>query len=200
MTRWGIAGPPPEAYSRVTNPERFLPLHGFALELVDQLRRDYEVTERSTFELIPGVMRPFEHALPPVTLTPTRADAAPIAIGFTRFPSLIVRCGRWFYSEFPGCGCDACDATAEGEIQRVDELVQDVVAGYFIEELRIPWLRSARVRWQHGPAMVGADYRAAGGRVLRAEDAEALRTAGIGLVEWRPWGRRGGRVESLPPG
>ena len=25
--RWGIAGPPDEAYSRVTNPERFQPLH-----------------------------------------------------------------------------------------------------------------------------------------------------------------------------
>ena len=41
--RWGIEGPPEEAYSRVTNPERFQPLHDAALELLDRLEREFAV-------------------------------------------------------------------------------------------------------------------------------------------------------------
>ena len=37
--RWGIDGPPEEAYSRLTNPERFQPLHDVAMELLDRLER-----------------------------------------------------------------------------------------------------------------------------------------------------------------
>ena len=39
--RWGIEGPPDEAYSRVTNPERFQPLHAAATELLDRLEREF---------------------------------------------------------------------------------------------------------------------------------------------------------------
>ena len=39
--RWGIEGPPEEAYSRVTNPERFQPLHAAATELLDRLEREF---------------------------------------------------------------------------------------------------------------------------------------------------------------
>ena len=41
--RWGIEGPPEEAYSRVTNPERFQPLHAAATELLDRLEREFGV-------------------------------------------------------------------------------------------------------------------------------------------------------------
>ena len=41
--RWGIEGPPKEAYSRVTNPERFQPLHDAATELLDRLEREFAV-------------------------------------------------------------------------------------------------------------------------------------------------------------
>ncbi len=41
--RWGIEGPPDEAYSRVTNPERFQPLHAAATELLDRLEREFAV-------------------------------------------------------------------------------------------------------------------------------------------------------------
>ena len=41
--RWGIEGPPEEAYSRVTDPERFQPLHDAALELLDRLEREFAV-------------------------------------------------------------------------------------------------------------------------------------------------------------
>ena len=42
--RWGIEGPPEEAYSRVTNPERFQLLHAAAaMELLDRLEREFIV-------------------------------------------------------------------------------------------------------------------------------------------------------------
>jgi uncharacterized protein DUF6226 len=41
MTRWESEGPPLEAYSRVTNPERFRPLHGVALTLLEQLHASF---------------------------------------------------------------------------------------------------------------------------------------------------------------
>ena len=41
--RWGIEGPPKEAYSRATNPERFQSLHGAATELLDRLEREFAV-------------------------------------------------------------------------------------------------------------------------------------------------------------
>jgi hypothetical protein len=36
-------GPPPEAYSRVSNPERFQLLHEFALNKLIQLEKNYQV-------------------------------------------------------------------------------------------------------------------------------------------------------------
>ena len=41
--RWGSDGPPEEAYSRVTNPGRFQPLHDAATELLDRLEREFAV-------------------------------------------------------------------------------------------------------------------------------------------------------------
>ncbi|MDE2842335.1 MAG: DUF6226 family protein [Chloroflexota bacterium] len=41
---WGREGPPYEAYSLVTEPERFASLYGWALEAVARLQTEYEVT------------------------------------------------------------------------------------------------------------------------------------------------------------
>ena len=60
----------PDAYSRVTNPERFHALILHALAAFDHLRVTYEVTERSTFDPLPIPLAPFEHARPPIMLIP----------------------------------------------------------------------------------------------------------------------------------
>ena len=49
--RWGIEGPPPEAYSRVTNPERFQPLHSFAEGLVARLEARFDVERTEGYGL-----------------------------------------------------------------------------------------------------------------------------------------------------
>src|SRR5438105_1609369 len=104
--------PSSETYGRVTNPERFRSLHGHALGLLARLQATYDVVWSEAFELLPGLTQPFEQARPPATLTPTLPGAAPIAVAFTAFPSLLVRYGRWHFAAFPSCGCDACNENA----------------------------------------------------------------------------------------
>lgn len=181
MTRndWPHGTPPLEAYSRITNPERFRPLHTLALALVDQLAVDYDVVRTSAFVLLPA-MRPFEHALPSVTLTPASPRAAPIAMAFTKFPSVIVRYGNWLADPFPSCGCDACDETAEREGERLEHLLGAVVAGHLVERLSIPWFGDARLHWE-----LGAHRR--GGRSLPRAEARTLLSGGAKKMAWQPW-------------
>ena len=181
--------PVPEEYSRVTNPERFRPLHGFALELASRLRDSYDVVETEAFELVRGVMRPIDNARPPITLTPNGANAAAISIAFTGFPSLIVRCGRWFFSAFPSCACDACAATAERESERLGWIVDSVVAGQFGEVLESPFFGQPSVKWWFG-INDGAHNFSSGGEMLSAERAQAIRAEGVKRVDWGPWPKR----------
>jgi hypothetical protein len=183
---------PPEAYSRATHPERFRPLHRLALDLLEDLDTEYAVSRTEAFEPAPGTAT-FEHARPPVTLTPATPAAAPVAIAFTPFPGLIVRFGRWLVEPFPSCGCDACGKTANGEGARLEALVHAVVAGRFREELVIPWLGDGRLAWSFGDA--GAAGRGSGWSRLPRAHAVALRGRGPRIVQWSPWpGRSTGRA------
>ena len=187
--RWHREAPPPEAYSRVTDAERFRPLHALALRLVEQLASDFEVVRADAFA--PSAdMQPFEHARPPVSLTPAVPVAAPLAIAFTTFPSVVVRSGWWLADAFPACGCDACDETATEEGERLEALVADVVAGRLREEITIPWLGPARLRWERGEGATRGGGQTAGGRVLPRPLARALRGRGPHRVQWQPWPRR----------
>jgi hypothetical protein len=189
MTDQHPTAPSPEEYSRVTNPGRFATLHTRAVDLLTQLSREYDVDWTDVFELPPDV-QPFDHARSPITLTPVRSTAAPIAVGFTSFPSLVVRCGRWVNASFPACGCDACRETADGEGERFQQLVQDVVAGQFREQLVVPYFRAARLRWWLGNWR-GLPHRFSGGsRAIPKASARALRRGNSRDVSWQPWPRR----------
>jgi hypothetical protein len=56
--RWGPAGPPDEAYSRVTDPQRYAPLHAIARDVLDDLQRRFDVTARASSELDPNKTTP----------------------------------------------------------------------------------------------------------------------------------------------
>jgi len=175
--------PPLEAYSRVTDPERFAPLHPLALDLLERLEAEYEVRRTTASEA----------AGPSVTLTPAARRAAPVSVAFTPFPGLVVRCGHWLEDRFPSCGCDACRESADGEGERLRWTIGEVVAGRFAEEVRVPLLRSGSRRWWLG----APDRRASSGgweRLSRA-GARALRGDRPARVEWEPWTRRA----TLPP-
>src|SRR6266568_2169827 len=180
----------PEEYSRVTNPERFRPLHDFALQLLARLTSEYEVAESDAVEMIPSViMRGLAHARPPITLTPTSPAEAAISIAFTPFPGLILRCGRFLVKPFPICGCDHCAETVEGETERLQGMLDAVVNGHFLEEVELPVFGVSHGWWQLG--RIDAPYGLSGGGVSLSRDrARELRRAGLGQVQWKPWSSR----------
>ena len=139
-SRWGPEGPPGEAYSRVTNPERFRPLHAAMLEIINRLEKDYEVERAEGYGLDEELESRMDLARPSVRLSPWDPDAAPIGVTFTTFPGLYLRFGRWYTEPFPDCGCDACDEMPDELIEEMTELVEAVVSGGFREAWK-PWPR-----------------------------------------------------------
>jgi hypothetical protein len=191
--------PRPAEYSRVTNPERFRPLHQRALGLLARLEATYDVERSEAFGLVPGMMQPFEYARAPVTLTPVAPDAAPIAIAFTNFPSLIVRYGRWHAQSFPSCGCDACAEDAVAEAERLDAIVAKVVAGQFAEALRIPLLGDARLAHAFRGSHSGEGWAGEGWTTIARAVARALAGHGPRRVQWQPWPPRGRHTGDSAP-
>ena len=181
--RWGPEGPPPEAYSRVTNPERFAPLHGFALELLDRLETDFDVERTEAYGLDPEV-EIAELARPSIRLVPRHDDAAPIFVAFSTFPGLRVKVGRWYTTGFPSCGCDACDETADDEAERLASIVDDVTAGRFHEAIRLPLLGKA---WHETEFWSAHGSHSSKGRLDRARARQMLAGSDLSAFEWRPW-------------
>ena len=133
----GNVDPPDEAYSRVTNPERFRPLHHAMLEMLDALETRFDVVRVEGYgldnELEDTELKRIALARSSIALKPTDTEAAPIVVAFTDFPGLGIRFGRWYRDYFPGCGCDACDESADGEMERLKELVDSLISGEFRE-------------------------------------------------------------------
>ena len=185
--RWGAEGPPPEAYSRVTNPKRFAPLHAAADGLLDRLEREFDTERTRGYGLDPELEEGFELARPSVSLVPRDTGAAPIVVAFSAFPGLRVRFGRWHMVAFPTCGCDACDETAESEINRLSSLIDNVTAGRYRESLRITADGVASLRsefWSVSERSAGQSQadRASTRLLLAARDRSSY--------DWRPWPRR----------
>jgi hypothetical protein len=78
--RGGAEGPPPEAYSRVTNAERFAPLRVVAAELLDELELKFDVERAQGYGLDSELEEGWEPAQPPVTLVPRDVRAAPLVV------------------------------------------------------------------------------------------------------------------------
>ena len=194
-TLGGETSPPDPAYSRVTNPERFRPLHTAMLEMIGRLEDQFEVDRTEGFGLDEELAKNLETARPDVRLIPSDPDAAPIVAVFSTFPSLRVRFGRWYIEPFPDCGCDACDESAEGEIERLNDKIDDVTAGRFREAIEIPpasfmgtgW-RVARF-WSPDDGRNSTRQRSASrvsGRRVREMTGGRRRLD----LNWKPWRRR----------
>ena len=180
---WSDEGPPEEAYSRVTEPERFAPLHDWALESVAQLERDYQVNRVEGTVFDPELER-FSLSRPTIKLTPVPDSGAPIIIAFTDFPSLVVRMGRWFTDYFPSCGCDACDEMPEGAFEEFTELVRCVVSSGFQESL---YLTPQGDGWCTREFR-SAEYQRSGGSLVSRDEARAVLNGKEEIVlEWTPW-------------
>jgi hypothetical protein len=181
--------PDTDAYSRVTNPERFQPIVDFVVDRFENLIRTFDVARSETFQFWRADdIQSFEPLRPPIALTPRRAGSAPLAVAFTAFPSVLVRCGYWRLEPFPRCGCDACQETAAGEIARFSQIVDADVEGRFHEDASRPFLRRAVVR--HEFHFADGTGRSGGTRYLtRAHARELLRGRPL-APQWTAWQTR----------
>jgi hypothetical protein len=182
--RWGDDGPPPEAYSRVTNPERFRPVIEFTEALLARLERTFQVEREESYGL-DSLLEQGKLIRAPVKLSPAKVRAAPVTIAFTDFPGVGALFGRWHRSWFPSCGCDACDETANTAIQGLQSTVEAVTAGRFREAI----VRDAeRVLWlQH--ELLHDKGRSAGSMRIEPENVRTWLGGDEeeALIEWEPW-------------
>ena len=186
MNRWGPDGPPPEAYSRVGDPERFRPLHAAALRLLEQLEAAFNVARFEGYDL-DSELKAGGFARPIVRLVPRDPKGAPLTVAFTTFPGLNLRIGRWTLIALPACGCDACDETPDSEATRLTELVDDVTSGRFQEKILLPpdedgWVESEFWSW-HQRHSTRSQIDSAGVRERPAGSEPSV-------IEWGPWPRR----------
>ena len=191
---WGMEGPPEDAYSRVTEPERFLPMHQWALELVARLEAEYELN-REEGQGVDAELESRDLDRPTIKLTPTGDSYASITIAFTDFPGLRVRAGQWGTESFPVCGCDACDEMPDEEFERFERLMGDVVAGRFRESLS---LGPRGEGWSRMETWSARGSSSSGGSRLSNEEAvRILKGEREVVVEWQPWPKRLGSGADL---
>ena len=180
---WGSEGPPDDAYSRVTEPERFKPLHDWALEAVARLQANYEVTleEGEGFDT---ELERFPLSRPTIKLTPLQGSCAPITIAFTDSLGLRVRFGRWATEPFPDCMCDAYDELPEEEFERFSELLNVVVAGSFRESL---FLKPGGEGWRTRELRSAEHRSSEGSWEPRDKTLQTLNGEAKIVLEWMPW-------------
>ena len=187
-SRWGTEDPPDEAYSRVTNPERFQPLHDAATELLDRLEREFAVERVEGLDADDELGRE-SLAGHPIKLVPQDPQAAPIVVAFTEFPGVHFRFGSWRTEPFPNCGCDACDEKPDELIEAMTRMVEAVVSGGFREAMRVPPLRgdgSRESRFDFGDG----NHKSSGSLVPRSRALEMTGGEPYVTLEWKPWPRR----------
>ena len=145
--RWGPDGPPPEAYSRFSDPERYRPLLAEVDRLVGELERTYDVrVDRAAT----WPVEPHEALERVVRVEPARGAALVLAVGEP--PRVLAWSGHWSGDgRFPACGCDACDETADDVVEHLRGWVASVVLGRSTERLsRWPRERRTTRSWPGG--------------------------------------------------
>ena len=179
----GTGEPLDDAYSRFTNQERFRSLHQWALETVERLQSDYDVTLEQGMGLDEELER-VPLSRPTMRLTPLQESCAPVTIAFTASPGLEVRVGRWVTKGFPSCHCDACDEMPEDEFESFTELLDNVVAGRFRESMR---LQPDGSGWSSGEFWNGEQRSSSGSLESRNKARRILVGKAEFVLEWKPW-------------
>ena len=183
--------PPDEAYERVTNPERFQPLHSAAMEMISRMEETFDVHRVEGYDLDEELEGKRAIVRPSVRLTPVNSNAAPITVAFSDFPGLFVRFGRWVTEPFPSCGCDACNESAADEIERLTELVDIVTAGGLREAVQCPKGPLAGDGWlKFEFRMPTYRRRSSESRIRRSRALQMSGGARHLKLHWQPWSRR----------
>lgn len=170
--------PPEDAYGRVTDPDRYRPLHAVADRIVEELTATHDV------EIVPADPGSFGSTgqidvVRVVELVPADPEAATLAIAYTDFPGLMVRVGQWHVDAFPSCGCDACHEHPDEVERDLRWLVRTVTRGGSAESLSGRW---------YGVELVGEAGVRRSKQKLSREETRRRRPSG--RRSWGAWPNR----------
>ncbi|MEV6631370.1 DUF6226 family protein [Actinoplanes sp. NPDC051470] len=170
----------PEEYSRVTNPGRFAMLHDAAEHVLAELTEQFTVERREAKEPLGAEL------YRTVRLVPRTPAAAPLAIAFTDFPSVVLRFGRWYEESLPNCGCDACGEEPDALADALRAQTSALVEGGLWERVR----RGVGGSWSE-VRLIGPDLNVRRETLLDTAAARSARREGFAAaVQWAPWTRR----------
>jgi hypothetical protein len=172
-----VDGPPDDAYGRVTNPERYRPLHEAALQIVDELSATYHVSVTRGPDADPELESHGVELLDVIRLVPAIATAAPLTLALTGFPGVFMRVGTWRQGAYPHCGCDACDEAPVDAVAQLHQDVDNAVAGRITED----WDGE---RLHFAESSTGVE-RSSGWALIEGERRE--RYGAPRRYEWEPW-------------
>lgn len=195
--RWGGDSPPEEAYSRVSDLDRFAPLHVVSLALIDWLLSTFDVTVDRNPGVAADLLVPPTDVVHAVRITPRNPAAAPLTFVLTPFPGVILHAGALHDFPFPACGCDACDDDVADLLDGLEGTVRGVVDGRYTE--RLPPESRDRVDFRLDEADRGTQAGRTPLGELSANRVEAARGALPAAGPWHPWRLLpGGRQGSNP--
>ena len=182
---WGRESPPEDAYARVSNLERFAPLHDVALALVEWLRSTFDVdVEKSSSAAADLLLQPRD-LVQAVRIVPREHAAAPLTFVLSRFPGVFLHAGSLHDFHFPACGCDACDDNVTELIAQLEWTVRTVVSGGYSETLAPgsgDW-----IEYRLDDFGVGMQAGRTSTQELPNERVVAARTAIPASGQWNSW-------------
>ncbi|KQV06956.1 DUF6226 family protein [Leifsonia sp. Root112D2] len=183
--RWARDSPPDDAYSRMSNLQRFAPLHDVATALIEWLQSAFDVTVEETPTAATDFLLKPDDVVRAIRVVPRDPTAAPLTFVLTRFPAVYLHAGLLHDFHFPDCGCDACDDDLTGLAEELEWTVRTVVSGGYSERFD-PWPG----RWiEFRLDEPGAGMRSGRSRTKELPDERVTlaRTSLPPAGQWLPW-------------
>lgn len=92
--RWDSASPPEDAYSRLSNVQRFAPLHAVAFALVEWLQSTFDATVEETLTAASDLIRIPDDVVRVIRVVPSEPKAASLTFVLRQFLGVYLHAGR----------------------------------------------------------------------------------------------------------
>lgn len=184
--RWD-GSPSSESYSHTSNLQRFSPLCQVAEALVKWICERYKVRCFEDPGLPAHLRVRDEYVVRSVRLFPEDSKCAPIGVVVTNFPGIHIQLGTLYQASFPSCGCDACDEDVPGLLDELEEQIDAVLTGNFVELLN---LKAQRLAHQFTVEGLGFAEQSRGIDDISPTQLSWARAAIPPGNHWAPWPAR----------
>ncbi|KFF58740.1 hypothetical protein JF66_16330 [Cryobacterium sp. MLB-32] len=183
--RWEGESPPQDTYSRVSNLQRFAPLHLVADALIEWLQTTFEVAVDQAPSAAADLLRLPKDVVRAVRVVPRDPTAAPLTFVLTPFPGVYLHAGVLHDFHLPVCGCDACDDDVLTLAEELEWTVRTVVSGGYSE--RFDAGRGDWIEFRLEEPEVGMRSGRSRTEDLPEHRVKFARTALPPAGQWSPW-------------